>query len=88
VGMFADWNYEEGAVELKPGDLLVAYTDGVTEVENPSGQAWGVEGLEKAAADSRSRNAAEMVDAIFQSMDEFSQGRQTDDATLAVLRVC
>ena len=87
VGMFADWPYEEGAVRLNSGDFILAYTDGVTEAENPLGEVWGVEGLRKAAAENRGRSAEDIVEAIFKSMDEFSYGRQTDDATVVVLRV-
>ena len=87
VGMFPDWPYEEGIVQLKSGDLVLAYTDGVIEAENPYGDVWGVEGLRRAASENRSRSADDMVDAIFKSMDGFSAGHQTDDATLVVLRV-
>jgi serine phosphatase RsbU (regulator of sigma subunit) len=41
VGMFADWTYQEGSVQLEPGDLFLAYTDGVVEAVNPSGAEWG-----------------------------------------------
>ncbi len=37
IGMFFDWTYEEHAVQLNPGDLVVAYTDGATEAVNPVG---------------------------------------------------
>ena len=87
VGMFPDWPFEEGAVQLNSGDLVVAYTDGVIEAENPFGELWGVEGLRRAAADNHGRSADDMVDAIFESMDEFSHGCQIDDATVVVLRV-
>ena len=92
VGMFPDWGYEEGAVQLHPGDLVVAYTDGVTEVANPDGEEWGVEGLRRAATERDARCADDIVHAIFTSMDkfsgdEFSRGLQADDATVAVLRV-
>jgi len=39
-------------VQLRPGDLIIAYTDGVTEAVNPAGEDWGVEGLRKAADES------------------------------------
>jgi sigma-B regulation protein RsbU (phosphoserine phosphatase) len=87
VGMFPDWSYERGAVQLSPGDLLIASTDGVTEVVNPSGEEWGVDGLREAAEGSYAKTADEIVQAIFSSMDDFSRGRQTDDATVLVLRV-
>ena len=87
VGMFPDSTYGEGAVQLNPRDLLLAYTDGVTETVNPAGEEWGVEGLRRAAAESDAQCADDLVDAIFSSMDEFSRGRQTDDATVLALRV-
>jgi phosphoserine phosphatase RsbU/P len=90
VGMFPDSSYEEGVVQLDPGDLIITYTDGVIEAENPSGEEWGVQRLLNAAA-TRARqggeNAEQLVRSIFNSMDDFTQGCQTDDATLAVLRV-
>ena len=87
VGMFAHWTYEQAAVRLHPGDLVVAYTDGVVEATNPAGSEWGVEGLRRVVAESRAQSADGIVRAIFASMDEFSRGRQTDDATVVVLRM-
>ncbi len=87
VGMFSDWRYEEGAVPLSSGDLLLAYTDGVIEAVNPFGEEWALLGLRRAVAKSRAQCAGDLVDEIFTSMDEFSHGRQTDDATVVVLRV-
>jgi sigma-B regulation protein RsbU (phosphoserine phosphatase) len=87
VGMFADWTYEEAVVRLNPGDLLVAFTDGVIEAVNPAGEEWGVDGLQSAAAESAAEDADGVVRAIFGSLDEFSQGRLADDATVVALRV-
>jgi len=87
IGMFPDSNYEEGAVQLNPGELILAYTDGVTEVVNAAGGEWGVEGLRDAAVESDPQCADDIVRAIFESMDEFAQGRQSDDATVVALRV-
>lgn len=87
VGMFPDWTYEKRAVQLGAGDLVIAYTDGVIEAVNPAGEEWGVEGLRRATVGSGAHCAEDIVHAIFASMDEFSQGCQTDDATLMVLRV-
>ena len=86
VGMFPNWTYEEGGVQLDPGDLVLAYTDGVTETVNVAGEEWGVEGLLRAVAEHDAQGADEMVEAIFRSMDEYSVGLQTD-ATVIVLRV-
>ena len=90
VGMFPDSSYEEGVAQLDPNDVVITYTDGVIEAENQSGEEWGVHGLLNAAA-ARARqgdeNAEQLVRSIFNSMDDFTQGCQMDDATLAVLRV-
>jgi sigma-B regulation protein RsbU (phosphoserine phosphatase) len=75
---------------LKPGDWVIAYTDGVIEATNAAREEWGVQGLLKATAARErqcSTGAEEIVELIFNSMDEFSRGCQADDATLAVLRV-
>jgi phosphoserine phosphatase RsbU/P len=87
VGLFAEWNYDEGAVQLDPGDVVLAYTDGVIEAANADGEEWGLEGLQRAAVESDAECADDMVDAIFRAMDHFARGRQVDDATVLALRV-
>ena len=87
VGMFPDWPYEEGVVQLKAGDTILAYTDGVIEIENPHAEEWGIEALQTAAVDSEIFCAADVVRAIFLAMDEFSGGCQLDDATVIAVRV-
>ena len=89
VGLFADSEYAEGMVKLETGDLLIAFTDGLTEVTNQAGEEWGVQGLLNAAACAVpcSQDAEDLVNLIFNTMDDFSQGYQTDDATLAVVQI-
>jgi sigma-B regulation protein RsbU (phosphoserine phosphatase) len=88
--MFSDSNYEERTVQLDLGDVLIAYTDGVIEAANQSGEEWGVQGLLKATATCAPQcpeDAEDLVRSIFDSMDDFSRGCQTHDATAVVLRV-
>ena len=73
-------------MHLHPGDLVLAHTDGVIEASNSSGQEWGIDGLLQAAEARRTQSADELVESILDSMDAFSGGVQTDDATVAVLR--
>jgi phosphoserine phosphatase RsbU/P len=87
LGIFPRWSYAEGLVQLGSGDLIIAYTDGVTEAVNPGGDEWGVEGLRRAAEEKAARCPDEIAAAIFTSMDEFSQGSQSDDATVVVALV-
>lgn len=85
LGLFPDSRYEEGVLRLHPGHRVIAYTDGVIEALNPCGEEWGIAGLRKAAVESRAQRGDELVDAIFTSLDKFSRGRQTDDATVVAL---
>ena len=89
VGLFADSEYGQGSVQIETGDLVVAFTDGLIEATNQDGEEWGVQGLLKAAASAAqcSQDAGDLVNLSFNSMDDFSKGHQTDDATLAVVRV-
>jgi sigma-B regulation protein RsbU (phosphoserine phosphatase) len=86
VGLFLDTTWHEEEIHLHSGDLLLAYTDGVIEASNPSGQEWGIDGLLQAAKTCRIQSADDLVQSILDSMDGFSEGIQTDDATVAVLR--
>lgn len=87
VGMFSDAHYEEGLVHLDAGDVVIAYTDGVIEALNPDGEEWGVKAMQKVAQESSTQCADSIVNAIFTTVDEYSQGRQTDDATVLAMRV-
>jgi len=88
VGLFPDAAWEERVVRLRPGDCVLAYTDGVTETSASSGEEWGVDGLLRAANSREIRSANELVHTILEAMDDFSRCVQTDDATVGVLRVC
>jgi phosphoserine phosphatase RsbU/P len=87
VGLFPDAMWHEGLIHLEPGDLVLAYTDGVIEASSPSGQEWGIDGLLQAVEASRMEPADELVRLVLDSMDAFSAGVQVDDATVAFLRV-
>jgi sigma-B regulation protein RsbU (phosphoserine phosphatase) len=86
VGLFPDAMWREEVIHLDPGDLVLAYTDGVIEASSPSGQEWGIDGLLQAAEASRMEPTDQLVRSVLDSMDAFSGGVQTDDATVAFLR--
>ena len=87
VGLFPDAMWQERVIRLEPGDRVIAYTDGVTEAASPCGDEWGIDGLLESARDRGTEPANELVRSILDAMDGFSGGVQTDDATVAVLRV-
>jgi sigma-B regulation protein RsbU (phosphoserine phosphatase) len=82
VGLFAETVYRAQVVQLYPGDLIVAYTDGFVEATNTDGEEWSVEGFLAAVKRCRTRQPEGVVEAAFSALDEFSGGNQTDDATI------
>jgi sigma-B regulation protein RsbU (phosphoserine phosphatase) len=76
--------YEGGVFQLEPGDTVVLYTDGVTEAESLDGNFYGMERLiEVLGSQSADVPAAQVVDAIVQSVQTFAGGAaQSDDITI------
>jgi sigma-B regulation protein RsbU (phosphoserine phosphatase) len=87
LGMFEHAMYRAGEVTLCPGDVLVMYSDGVTEAENPDGQPFDEQGLQQ-VVDARSWGTAkELGWATFEAVERHSQHRRLfDDVTVLVLR--
>jgi sigma-B regulation protein RsbU (phosphoserine phosphatase) len=82
VGLFAETVYQAQAVQLYPGDLIAAYTDGIVEATSTASEEWGVEGFLAAVNRCRTRQPESIVEAAFAALDEFSGNNQTDDATI------
>ena len=87
VGMFQDWNYNQGTIELNAGDVVVAYTDGIIEAANKNGDEWGIDALRSSAVGCAMLAPNEMIERIFRDFYEHTDGRQVDDASLLVVRV-
>ena len=82
VGLFDDTDYHARTIKLSPGDLILAYTDGVVEAMSPAGKEWGVRGLLGAIAECPAQHPEETVHAAFAALDQFSGCGQSDDATI------
>ncbi len=79
--------FREGSIVLDPSDLLVFYTDGVTEAVNPAGQAFGVRRILDWGARQAGRSPAEVRQSLIETVMEFCAGRaQADDLTVMVVR--
>ncbi len=88
IGMLRESSYREGVVSLHPGDVLVAYTDGLCETTNVSGEEWGWPRFLKTVEDAADQPAREMVEGVLQTVEAFAGGAPPrDDATLFVGRV-
>ena len=78
--------YEEGSVRMEPGDLLLLYTDGVSECLNPEREEYGEERLRALFSGSRDVSAAEAVDRTQQDLLGFARGaQQSDDITMLAI---
>lgn len=87
VGMFDSVTCEINRAELAVGDILVLYTDGITEAENSQGEEFGMERLSAVIRRDSSLAAEELMDNIFQSAEDFCQGVGfADDATVLVVK--
>ena len=88
VGLLPRSCYQQDSVQLERGDVLLCFTDGISEAMNPADEEWGEAALEQAAHQCAGMTAREMIDVIVREADVFIAGaRQHDDMTLVVLRV-
>jgi serine phosphatase RsbU (regulator of sigma subunit) len=89
LGTFADPRYVRDQVEIAAGDLLVVYTDGVTEMRNDHGQDYGDDRLRRAISRAApGRTAREVRDSVLSELANFKGSvEQEDDITLVVARL-
>lgn len=79
-------SYEEASAEIKPGDILFLYTDGLTEGKNPEGGMYGKKAVRKAIEASLEQGAKSVVENVVQGFMTFSQGHPLeDDITIAAV---
>ncbi|MFA5332253.1 MAG: SpoIIE family protein phosphatase [Methanoregula sp.] len=87
LGVIDEVDLQSVKVNLKPGDVLVLYTDGVTEAINSKEEEFGEERLLRVITENRSRPAQEIMDRILAAITAFAGDQpQFDDITLMVLR--
>ncbi|HUO87095.1 MAG TPA: SpoIIE family protein phosphatase [Thermoanaerobaculia bacterium] len=85
LGALSDGGHRGLDVQLAPGELLLAYSDGVVEAQDPAGELFGQDRLE-AVLRSTLADARAMVDAVLGALDDFSRGEPAyDDVTLLAI---
>jgi sigma-B regulation protein RsbU (phosphoserine phosphatase) len=87
LGVFPDWKYQQGDIELGSGDRLVLFTDGVSEVQDSEGHEFGEERLIQLLTKSRELNAVELQQKVIGEITAFSSGDFHDDVTLLLMAV-
>jgi phosphoserine phosphatase RsbU/P len=87
VGLMEECSYGQGCVTLASGDVLVAYTDGISEAMNAADEEWGEDRLMDAVRPNRAEAARTLIDRLMVSADAFVAGApQHDDMTLLIVR--
>ncbi|WP_158945906.1 GAF domain-containing SpoIIE family protein phosphatase [Granulicella sp. S190] len=93
VGLLPDAEYAQAAIQLHPGDVLLAFTDGISEAMNHQDDEWGEDNMLAAARELLTRpdcttTADQLLTCIFDAADEFTSGApQHDDMTLLVCSI-
>ena len=89
VGVFPDFPYEGEQIDLKPGEAIFLYTDGVTEAENTAKELFGEEATMKVLQETRDKGcqtAKEIVDHVLSRIHQYTIGaEQSDDITMVVV---
>jgi phosphoserine phosphatase RsbU/P len=86
IGLIPGTHYRQTVVNLEPSDLIVLYTDGVTEAENDSGQSLDREHLLQWAQEAPTDSPQALGRALLQRLDSFQGRCHNDDETLLVLQ--
>jgi serine phosphatase RsbU (regulator of sigma subunit) len=89
LGIFEDSRYSESVVNFKSGDILIVYTDGVTEACSECPEPFGVNRLETVSREASHLSAKEICEVIAKSVQAFTAdiGGPEDDLTIAVIKV-
>lgn len=87
LGIFKNIELEERSITVAPGDLVVFYTDGVTEARDAAGRLFDEERLRAAMAGVPAGSAEQILQAVVQALEDFTgQAPQADDFTIIVVR--
>ena len=87
LGILEDASYAGDQVQLTPGDVLLFYTDGITEAMNDEKEIFGVGRLVRTVQQNLALNPQGLIDLIYEEVLNFADGPQSDDLTLIVLKV-
>jgi sigma-B regulation protein RsbU (phosphoserine phosphatase) len=88
IGLLPGADYAEQTITLASGDLLLAYTDGISEAMTREDEEWGEERMLEAVLAARKCCSRQILEAIFSAADEFTAGApQHDDMTLLLMKL-
>jgi sigma-B regulation protein RsbU (phosphoserine phosphatase) len=87
LGIMAGFSYTEGKTQLHPGDVLVLYSDGVSEAQNPAGDEFGIERLSDVIHKHLEKPANRLRDRIEDALSKFADNTPAgDDITFVIVK--
>jgi sigma-B regulation protein RsbU (phosphoserine phosphatase) len=89
LGMFDFASYQSRTFHLGQGDILVVYSDGLTDAENPEKEMFGEERLRQLIQQVAPSGSHAVEQGLLKAIEAFTQGTpQTDDITFVVVEKC
>jgi serine phosphatase RsbU (regulator of sigma subunit) len=88
LGIQKEARFDQVELRLDAGDVVIFYTDGITEACNEAGDFFGVSGLEEAIVSNRQLEPEPLIDAVLAALGRFAAGRPfDDDCTIVAMKV-
>jgi phosphoserine phosphatase RsbU/P len=87
LGVLSDYQYSQATIELIPGDLLLLYTDGISEAANAEGEEFGAQSLWELGQNALGLDASTVLQRITQAVSEFHHAPERDDRSMIVMKV-
>jgi len=87
LGVFEESVYDQGEIDLRPGDRLVMFTDGLSEAVDGDGEEFGEKRLAEASRGNRQLSAEALHRCLLDRVTDFCRGEFEDDATILVVAV-
>jgi PAS domain S-box-containing protein len=87
LGALARTRWPESKLELRPGETLVAFTDGVTDTVGADGERWGSTRLGTALAQAHGQTASSIRGRLVAELEGFEVGAQADDTAVVIMRL-
>ena len=86
-GAFPEIELHRSYVQLKPGGIMILFSDGIIERQNKKGEEFDLERLQNVVLQNKDKSAEEILQLIFQASDDFGKGKKwKDDATAMVVK--
>lgn len=87
LGMFPDAHFHQHFIRFEPGQVMVIYTDGITEAANENGEEYGADRFAKRVLDGIDLSARELIDHIRKGVSDFTERKfLDDDGTLFIVK--